>query len=208
MWYKDYELMLRLHTKYKFKSPLLDAGGLEMPCIADYEISKKKAYRSTLQVGSHIRNIVVPHENQRDRYRSIHRPWNFIDKDYLILNPENGDPLIEELPYLYTEKFNMVIVVSVFEHVTDPFKCSDAIFRILKPGGYLFNSTPFLFPIHDVVDNWRYSPRALQYMHEQSGFQWLEGDYHINYKSTDGIGDYHNADEVQSIIGCYALCRK
>lgn len=210
MFLKDYELIKQLHEKYKFKGPLIEPGGLERPSIADYEISKEKAYKVDLELGENKvkRTVMVPHENQRDRYKDIVRPWSFIDKYYLIENPEQGGKGMEELPDAYEEEFETVICTSVFEHITDPFECSDALFEIMKPGGYLINCAPFLFPRHDAVDNWRFSPEALKYIHEKSGFEWLEGDFHINYGSADGIGDYHNADQHQAIVGCYALCRK
>jgi len=208
MWFKDFQIIKKIHDKYNLSGPLLDAGGLENPTVADYDISVKKAYRPTLELGGHRREIVVPHENQKDRYIPINRPWKFIDKDYLILNPENGAPSIEELPKHYEEQFQTVILTSVFEHVVDPFICSDALYKIIKPGGYIINCAPFMFPQHDEVDNWRYSPQALRYIHEKSGFTFIEGDYHIQYKTTDGIGNYHDFNEPQPIIGCYVFCQK
>ena len=88
---------------------------------------------------------------------------------------------------------------------------SNALFEILKPGGYLINSTPFLFPYHpSPEDNFRFSPKALQNIHESSGFKWIEGDFHINYSSKLGIGDTNpqNYGAPQSIIASYALCQK
>ena len=68
----------------------------------------------------------------------------------------NGDPRIEDLSKLHSDSFNRVILVSVFEHVINPFEYSDAIFR---PGGYLSTLVLFLFPIHDTRDHWRFSQR-------------------------------------------------
>lgn len=208
MWYKDYELIKELHDEYSLQGPLLDAGGLKNPCIANYEISKSKAYKITTLLGNKNREVVVPHEDQRDRYENIQMPWKFIDSKYTILNPEYGDPPIEDLPKTFKEAFNTVILVSVFEHVVDPFICSDALFEIIKPGGHLINCVPFMFPIHDERDNWRYSPQALKYIHEKSGFRHIKGNFHINYSTKDGIGDYHDADKHQAVIGCYAFCQK
>lgn len=208
MWKKDIDLIKQLHEKYNFQAELIEPGGLDNPSIADYDISVNKAYHIEVEVGGKNRNIVVPHEEQRDRYLNISRPWSFIDKYYLIENPEHGGCTIEELPKKYFEKFDTIICTSVFEHVQDPFLCSNALYYILKPGGYFINCVPFIFPRHDVIDNWRYSPEALKYIHEESGFKWLEGDWHINYTTLDGIGDYHNKDHLQPIMGCYSLCKK
>ena len=212
MFKKDIDLIQRLHEKYQFQSPLLDVGGLESPVIADYEISINKAIRATVTYSDNNKwEVNIPHPNQTDRYVNIRRPWEFIDREYIILNPEYGDPPIEELPIQYSNSFNTVIMVSVFEHVNNPYIVSDAIYKIVRPGGYLINSTPFLFPHHpSPEDNFRYSPLALKRIHEQSGFEWLGGNFHVNYSSKLGIGDTNpkNYGAPQPIMASYALCMK
>jgi SAM-dependent methyltransferase len=208
MFKKDLDLIKGLHERYSFKAPLLDAGGLPDPTIADYDISINKALKVPLDDG---RVVTVPHKEQGDRYLKLNRPWTFIDKDYLILNPSFGDPYIEDLPIKYTDYFETVILVSVFEHVSDPKIVSDALFKIVKPGGYLINSTPFLFPYHpSPEDNWRFSPGALKRIHKDSGFEWLEGDFHIKINTGDGVGDLNpeRYAQPQAIWASYALCRK
>lgn len=203
----DIDKVKELHTRHGFLSPLLDAGGLENPTIVDYSISVSKAH--VVQVEG--RAVRVPHPIQNDRYLNIRRPWEFIDSAYKIINPANGGPWIEELPKNYCEAFNTVILVSVMEHTNNPYIVSDALFAILKPGGWLFNSVPFLFPYHPAPeDNWRFSPVALRRIHEQSGFLVTECDWHVNYSTKDGIGDTNpqNLGAPQAIIACYALCRK
>jgi SAM-dependent methyltransferase len=208
MYKKDIDIVRALHQKYQFKGPLVDAGGLEFPAIADYDISVASAIEMMTPDG---RFVKIPNSYQEDRYLKIARPWSFIDPNYLIVNPAKGDPFIEGLPDKYPDHFETVILVSVFEHVENPYKISDALYKIVKPGGYLFNSTPFLFPYHpSPEDNFRYSPRALKRIHEYSGFKWLEGDFHINYSSKEGIGDTNpnNYGAPQAIMVSYALCRK
>gem|GEM_PF-1572304 len=213
MFKKDIELIKCLHERYNFKAPLLDVGGLEEPTIADYEISINKAIHIELDDGKGLKfHATIPHPVQNDRYIRIPRPFSFIDPSYVILNPEYGDPYIEDLPKIEDfPKFNTIIMVSVFEHVSNPYVVSNALFEILKPGGYLINSTPFLFPYHpSPEDNFRYSPIALKRIHESSGFKWIEGDFHINYSSKLGIGDTNpqNYGAPQAVIACYALCQK
>lgn len=212
MFKKDIDLVQRLHSSYGFIPPLLDAGGLERPVIADYEISIKKAHEvEFIDQEGNRRHVRIPHSIQHDRYVKIKKPWSFIDENYIILNPEYSHPPIEELSPEFHNRFNTVIMVSVFEHVSNPYIVSDALFRLLQPGGFLINSTPFLFPYHpSPEDNFRFSPLALKRIHEQSGFQWLEGDFHINYSSDQGIGDVNpkSYGAPQAIMASYALCRK
>ena len=53
----------------------------------------------------------------------------------------------EVLPFI-DDSFEAVISLSVLEHVKDPFLCAKEISRVLKPGGRLICSVPFLQPIH------------------------------------------------------------
>lgn len=53
----------------------------------------------------------------------------------------------ERLPFL-DNSFDGVISTVVLEHVKDPFSCAGEMTRILKPGGDLFCTAPFLQPMH------------------------------------------------------------
>jgi 2-polyprenyl-3-methyl-5-hydroxy-6-metoxy-1,4-benzoquinol methylase len=54
--------------------------------------------------------------------------------------------------------FDAVFCTEVLEHVSNPFLAINEIRRVLKPGGYLFASSPFGFRIHGPLpDNWRIS---------------------------------------------------
>jgi len=211
MFYNDILKFKELHAKYNFKSPLLDAGGLNDPVIADYEISKNKRLQLAYAYDGNTYQINVPHPVQNDRYIKINRPWSLVEEGYLILNPEYGDPYIEDLPRIYDRKFNTVVMVSVLEHVNDPFEVVESIFKICAPGGYFFNSTPFVFPYHPSPnDNYRFSPSGLRIVHERVGFEALESGFHVDYSAADAIGDTNpmNYGAIQPVRGCYILCRR
>ena len=42
-----------------------------------------------------------------------------------------------------------IALLEVLEHLPNPWQCFKEIHRVLKPGGYLILTTPFLYPVHD-----------------------------------------------------------
>ena len=61
-----------------------------------------------------------------------------------------------------------IICVEVLEHVTDPQLSVDQMYRVLRQGGYLLLTTPFLQPYHgkpgDYCDFYRYTDEGLRWL--------------------------------------------
>jgi SAM-dependent methyltransferase len=71
------------------------------------------------------------------------------------------------------ESFDCVICLEVLEHVADPFAAALELQRILRPGGNLLLTVPFLHGYHGVIDSqsathddfpdyWRFTHQGLQ----------------------------------------------
>ena len=55
-----------------------------------------------------------------------------------------------------------VVSLAVLEHVQRPWVVAEEIWRVLKPGGTVLIDAPFLFPIHDRHDYFRFTDRGLE----------------------------------------------
>ena len=61
--------------------------------------------------------------------------------------------------------FEVVVCTEVLEHLREPQRALDEMYRVLKPGGTLLLTTRFLFPIHDAPhDYYRFTKYGLQYL--------------------------------------------
>ncbi len=69
---------------------------------------------------------------------------------------------VYELPF-QDEEFDVVLCMSVLEHLKEPVRAISEMRRCLKRGGRIIISVPFLFPIHDAPgDFWRFTKYGLQ----------------------------------------------
>lgn len=59
--------------------------------------------------------------------------------------------------------FDAIVCVDVLEHVPYPQKAVDEMYRVLKPGGYIWVELPWVQPFHEMPkDYWRASPEGLR----------------------------------------------
>lgn len=78
--------------------------------------------------------------------------------------------------------FDVVLCTEVLEHLPEPQRAIDEMFRVLKPGGTLLLTTRFLFPIHDAPhDYFRFTKYGLRHLLRR--FEVLELQ-----EETDSIG--------------------
>ena len=71
------------------------------------------------------------------------------------------------------DSIDYVLCISVLEYVPIPQQAINEALRVLKPGGYIYLSTPFVFPFHPPpTDLFRFSPDGLRIL--AKGFQAIQ----------------------------------
>lgn len=68
-------------------------------------------------------------------------------------------------PQNIDRQFDLVLAMSVLEHIREPWLAAPEITKIIRPGGYLYVAMPFFYPLHegkDFGDFWRWTPQATE----------------------------------------------
>ncbi|MEM7283506.1 MAG: methyltransferase domain-containing protein [Pseudomonadota bacterium] len=117
---------------------------------------------------------------------------------YIALDyPATGQNLYQAQPDLFGNasclpfqdgSVDTVILLEVLEHLEEPRRALEEIQRVLKPGGTLLLSLPFLYPLHDApYDFQRYTAFGLQRELEESGFIIEELDNTLSSSASAGL---------------------
>jgi len=87
-----------------------------------------------------------------------------------------GVDRIEDVHHLTfeTESIGTVIALETLEHVADPIRAVEEMWRVLRPGGVLAISSLMFFPIHDHPwDYWRFTPEAFELLLKPFETSWV-----------------------------------
>ena len=137
-----------------FKGNLLDVGCGKMP------------YKNYILENSEINNYVgldIETALEYDKYVKPDLLWDG-----------------KKMP-IKDNSYNTIIATEVLEHCFEPEILLKEIYRVLKPGGLLFFTVPFVWNLHETpYDAYRYTPFALERHLLNSGFK------DIKIKATGG----------------------
>ena len=104
-------------------------------------------------------------------------------QNYLMADVEAGADVdlladLHKLPQDWSNRFNALVAVAVFEHLERPWIAAKEVARVLKPGGWCFISTHQTFPLHGYPsDFFRFSKEALALIFRDGGLHVEEVGY-------------------------------
>lgn len=82
----------------------------------------------------------------------------------------------DELPFA-AACFDSVLCTEVLEHVTDAERACRELFRVLRPGGHLVMTVPYLYPTHEApYDFRRFTHFGVRSLLERHGFEVVSLD--------------------------------
>ena len=122
-------------------------GGKAEKILANYLRQLTETSESILDIGTSQRfaKELRPYERWFDDKKYVAGGY----KPELIYGTYNCDlhTDIEDIPF-EDNTWDAVICLEVLEHVDNPFKAISELYRVLKPGGMLLLTTPFLLGYH------------------------------------------------------------
>lgn len=115
----------------------------------------------------------------------MHEQNTYVGVDYYVSDKVDHVIDLNKTFPLPADTYDAAICISVLEHLREPLLCLQETFRILKPGGSLILSAPWIYPFHDVPEDFfRFSRKALEMMLQKSGFEIISieptgGRWHV-----------------------------
>ena len=99
-----------------------------------------------------------------------------LEKSNTIHGLDKVDILADSLSLPFKNlSFDNLVSFQVMEHVPEPLTFLSEAFRVLKPGGNFFFTTPFMWGEHEEpFDYFRYTRYGIRYLAEKAGFEVVE----------------------------------
>ncbi|MCP8882618.1 class I SAM-dependent methyltransferase [Devosia sp. XJ19-1] len=75
--------------------------------------------------------------------------------------------------------YDLVLAMSVIEHIDKPWLAAPNIVRLVRPGGFLYVAMPFFYPVHEgpyYGDHWRATPSGIGHLF--SDMEIVRRDYY------------------------------
>ena len=116
-------------------------------------------------------NVVLIGAGIESVYRHILKPYSNIINIGLATRGD-VDICIDicDIPLL-NDSLDLILSSSVLEHVYDPEQAVKEMFRVVKPGGYIYTEIPFMRAYHMIpVDYQRYTISGIEELHKRHGF--------------------------------------
>lgn len=155
--------------------------------VSNFRIHQNKylrSYTTNLKVGRVLNLGAMP--DAPDKEGTIYETY-FPNSEFRTLDlGDNSSPRHIAADLMVEQEtlapFDLVLAMSVIEHIDRPWLAAPNITRMIKPGGHLYVAMPFFYPVHEgpyYGDHWRATPSAIRHL-----FDELEEVKHDLYPSS------------------------
>lgn len=104
--------------------------------------------------------------------------------------------LTEAPPIHLVDNYDLIITSSTLEHVTAPWKAAECLEKLLKPGGHIYISVPWVWRYHAYPnDYWRFNRHSLDFLFQKTiviDQAWSTSPDCILYPFSDNFDDHNS----------------
>jgi len=118
--------------------------------------------RDTYQLADPILDVCAGWEP--NYYRALFRDRPYLKQDQLQFSPPAIDYVCDahNMSAISDNEIGTVLLLEALEHLQNPSRVADEIFRILRPGSYCIVTTLMTYEIHRTpYDYWRFCPDGI-----------------------------------------------
>lgn len=120
-------------------------------------LAGQRSEARVLEIGSGRQDMGEDAYSMRDLFPPT---AEFVQSD---VNPDFGHRVIDITTMDIAEEFDVILCLSVLEHIPTFQEAPPRLYRALCPGGVLMVSTPMCFPYHDEpADYWRLTEHGMR----------------------------------------------
>ncbi len=115
-----------------------------------YSFRRELIDQALAEFAAQFKGNILDLGGKKTNKRGTFAPPSHLSWTYLNLNPHEGVDVVangEALP-MRSSAFDWVVCIEVLEFVQNPDQLASEIYHVLKSGGRLFLTTPFLYRIH------------------------------------------------------------
>ena len=130
------------------------------------QIFKNK--KDILDIGGGLRVLKEKGSKQCPKRQWIRKYMNGVNYKVLDPVPDYNPDIIGDIHNLPLKDGSMdaIICIAVLEHIENPFKAFEEMYRVLKKDGYCFIYVPFIYRYHALPgyygDFWRYTEDSIR----------------------------------------------
>jgi SAM-dependent methyltransferase len=142
--------------------------------------------RKHLNVQESTRNFLKQHDREHgcildvgagakaQARKDLLKKANYVSVD---IEQDNGISVMSDIHFLpfRESSFDAVICTQVLEHVKDPIRSCEELYRVIKSGGLVFVTLPFVWREHGCpFDFWRFTSYGCYRLLQDAGFSNIE----------------------------------
>lgn len=129
---------------------------------------------------------------------------------------------LHKIDKYFKDEFDFFLFNQTLEHLYNPYKAIESIYKTIKPGGYVFTSVPTLnIPHMTPIHFTGFTPMGLSVLFESAGFETVEIGQWGNYEYISRLWGAHSwpgfdmlnhngsvKNEKENVCQCWILAKK